>query len=62
MSTQELLESEANRLMERTFHALPVWNMRPTTVDQCGVDPDIQDAMLREHGCIPENVEVQDDA
>lgn len=47
MSTQELIESEANRLMERTIDALPHYHL-------AGIDADVTDALVRRDGLIPD--------
>jgi hypothetical protein len=47
MSTEELIESEANRLVQRTTEALPNYAL-------AGIDPDVTDGLLRRDGLLPE--------
>jgi hypothetical protein len=47
MSTEELIESEADRLMQRTTEALPGYAL-------AGIDQDVTDELLRRDGLLPE--------
>ena len=56
MSTSELIESEANRLMQHTIDALPSMALPPAEFRHyhlAGIDRDVTDELLRRDGFLP---------
>ena len=60
MSTQERMNCEANRLMQRTIDALPGMALPPAEFRPfhlAGIDQDHTDELLRRDGLLPQVVE-----